>query len=151
MSEGPIVSDELALKFATEKDTPYERWVRSQGLDIKPAMYVRQLRTIELKPWAERGGRAVFLNHETTRTTNDAYVCEIPAGGIQTFALVPNGTGFSIRAGCIVCLTAGARAWSAVPTHRADHPGAGAHSRFRQNPPRGGLGRGSDRPARAVV
>ena len=81
MSKSPIVSDELAQKFATEKDTPYERWVRSQGLDIQPAMYVRQLRTIELKPWAERGGSAVFLNHESTRTTNDAYVCEIPAGG----------------------------------------------------------------------
>jgi mannose-6-phosphate isomerase-like protein (cupin superfamily) len=81
MSKGPVVSDELAQKFATEKDTPYDRWVRSQGLDIKPAMYVRQLRTIALKPWAERGGSAVFLNHESTRTTNDAYVCEIPAGG----------------------------------------------------------------------
>src|SRR4051794_21406995 len=69
MSKGPIVSNELAQKFATEKDTPYERWVRSQGLDIQPAMYVRQLRTIKLKPWAERGGSAVFLNHESTRTT----------------------------------------------------------------------------------
>jgi mannose-6-phosphate isomerase-like protein (cupin superfamily) len=81
MSKAPIVSDELAQKFATEKDTPYERWVRSQGLDIESATYVRQLRAIPLKPWKERGGSAVFLNHESTRTTNDAYVCEIPAGG----------------------------------------------------------------------
>jgi hypothetical protein len=58
MYKSPVVSDELAQKFASEKDTPYERWVRSQGLDIKPAMYVRQLRTIALKPWAERGGMA---------------------------------------------------------------------------------------------
>ena len=27
-----IVSDDLAQKFATEKDTPYLRWVRDEGL-----------------------------------------------------------------------------------------------------------------------
>ena len=29
-----IVSDELANKFATEKETPYTRWVKGEGLDI---------------------------------------------------------------------------------------------------------------------
>jgi len=28
----PQASDELAKKFATEKDTPYVRWVRDEGL-----------------------------------------------------------------------------------------------------------------------
>ncbi len=76
-----IVSDELAKKFATEKETPYTRWVRSEGLDILGAHYVPNLNTVELKPWARRGGRGVYLNHEASRTTNDCYVCEIPAGG----------------------------------------------------------------------
>jgi oxalate decarboxylase/phosphoglucose isomerase-like protein (cupin superfamily) len=74
-------SEDLAQKFKTEKDTPYLRWVRSEGLDILPSHYVRNLRTVELKPWARRGGRGVRLNHDASRTTNDCYVCEIPPAG----------------------------------------------------------------------
>jgi hypothetical protein len=55
-----IVSDDLAQKFKTEKDTPYLRWVREEGLEMRSAHYVRNLRTIDLKPWARRGGSAVF-------------------------------------------------------------------------------------------
>src|SRR5438876_11445995 len=75
-----IVSSELAQKFATEKDTPYLRFVRGEGLDIISAHYVPSLRTVELKPWARRGGNAVFINHEASRTSNDCYVLEIPPG-----------------------------------------------------------------------
>src|SRR6516164_820493 len=81
MAQTAIVSDELAEKFATEKETPYTRWVKSEGLDIVSALYVRNLRTMELKPWARRGGRGVFINHDASRTSNDCYVCEIPPGG----------------------------------------------------------------------
>jgi oxalate decarboxylase/phosphoglucose isomerase-like protein (cupin superfamily) len=70
----------MAKKFATEKDTPYLRWVRSEGLDIISAHYVPNLRTTELKPWARREGRGVFINHEASRTSNDCYVCEIAPG-----------------------------------------------------------------------
>ena len=56
MAKTAIVSDDLAQKFATEKDTPYLRWVRDEGLDIISAHYIRNLRTVELKPWARRGG-----------------------------------------------------------------------------------------------
>jgi oxalate decarboxylase/phosphoglucose isomerase-like protein (cupin superfamily) len=80
MAKTAVVSDELAKKFATEKDTPYTRWVRHEGLDIIGAHYVPNLHTVELKPWARRGGRGVYINHEASRTSNDCYVCEIPAG-----------------------------------------------------------------------
>src|SRR5918995_2032894 len=80
MAKDAIVSDELAKKFATEKDTPYTRWVRSEGLDIISAHYVRNLRTVELKPWARRGGKGVYINHDASRTSNDCYVCEILPG-----------------------------------------------------------------------
>src|SRR5436853_2265709 len=80
MAKDAIVSEELAKKFSTEKDTPYLRWVRSEGLDIIGAHYVRNLRTVELKPWARRGGFGVYVNHEASRTSNDCYVCEIPPG-----------------------------------------------------------------------
>jgi oxalate decarboxylase/phosphoglucose isomerase-like protein (cupin superfamily) len=81
MAGGAIVGEDLAKKFATEKDTPYEKWVREQGLDIISAQYVPNLRHVELKPWARRGGKGVYINHDSSRTTNDCYVCEIPPGG----------------------------------------------------------------------
>ena len=80
MAKDAIVSEELAKKFATEKDTPYLRWVRGEGLDIISAHYVRNLRTVELKPWPRRGGAGVYINHAASRTSNDCYVCEIPPG-----------------------------------------------------------------------
>jgi mannose-6-phosphate isomerase-like protein (cupin superfamily) len=75
-----LVSEELAGKFKTEKETPYTRWVKAEGLEIIPSFYVRNLRTVALKPWARRGGNAVFLNHDASRTSNDCHVMEIPAG-----------------------------------------------------------------------
>lgn len=81
MAAGLQVGNDLAEKFATEKDTPYLRWVRDEGLDLLPAQFVPNLRTVELKPWVRRGGKGVFLNHDASRTTNDCYVCEIAPGG----------------------------------------------------------------------
>lgn len=81
MAQEAKVSEELAKKFATEKDSPYTRWVRNEGLDIISAHYVPNLHTVELKPWARRGGSGVYINHDASRTSNDCYVCEIPAGG----------------------------------------------------------------------
>jgi oxalate decarboxylase/phosphoglucose isomerase-like protein (cupin superfamily) len=76
------VSDELAKKFATEKDadTPYRRWVKNEGLDVISARYVANLRNVQLKPWPRRGGAGVYINHDASRTSNDCYVCEIPPG-----------------------------------------------------------------------
>lgn len=81
MEEFPAANS-LAAKFDTEKDenTPYRKWVRGEGLDIIPAHYIANLRELELKPWARRGGRGIYINHEASRTSNDCYVCEIPAG-----------------------------------------------------------------------
>jgi oxalate decarboxylase/phosphoglucose isomerase-like protein (cupin superfamily) len=73
-----VVSDDFAKKFATEKETPYTRWVREEGLDIISSFYVPNLHTVELKPWPRRGGKGVYLNHDASRTSNDCYVCEIP-------------------------------------------------------------------------
>lgn len=75
-----IVDDRLASKFATEKDSPYTRWVANEGLDIVSGFYIKDLRALELKPWARRGGRGVFINHDASRTSNDCYVCEIGEG-----------------------------------------------------------------------
>jgi oxalate decarboxylase/phosphoglucose isomerase-like protein (cupin superfamily) len=79
-STSALVSDAVAKKFETEKETPYTRWVAAQGLDILDAIYVPNLHTVPLKPWARRGGSGVYLNHDASRTSNDCYVCEIPPG-----------------------------------------------------------------------
>ena len=50
MAKDAVVSDDLAQKFAAEKETPYTRWVRSEGLDILSSFYVPDLHTVELKP-----------------------------------------------------------------------------------------------------
>src|SRR5258707_15711135 len=78
------VSEDLAKKFATEKDrdTPYQRWVRAEGLEIISGHYVPNLRTAPLKPWPRRGGAGVYINHDASRTSNDCYVCEIPPSKI---------------------------------------------------------------------
>ena len=85
MSNTPVknalVSDAVASKFATEKQTPYTSWIAQEGLDIVSSLYVENLHTIELKPWARRGGKGVYLNHDASRTSNDCYVCEIAPGG----------------------------------------------------------------------
>lgn len=80
MAKDAIVSDELAKKFATEKETPYTRWVKEEGLDIISAFYVPNLRTVELKPWARREAAGIFINHDASRTSNDCYVLEIAPG-----------------------------------------------------------------------
>ena len=79
-SKNAQVSDAIAKKFETEKATPYTDWIEKEGLDIIDAMYVVNLHTVELKPWARRGGRGVYLNHDASRTSNDCYVCEVPPG-----------------------------------------------------------------------
>src|ERR1700704_708812 len=79
-TKNAIVSDELAKKFATEKETPYTRFIRGEGLDIIAAHYVPSLHTVELKAWPRRGGNFVYINHEASRTSNDCYVCAIPPG-----------------------------------------------------------------------
>lgn len=81
MAKDVIVAEEFAQKFVTEKDSVYQAWVREQGLDIIDAHYVPNLHALPLKPWARRGGRGIYLNHEASDYSNDCYVCEIPAGG----------------------------------------------------------------------
>jgi oxalate decarboxylase/phosphoglucose isomerase-like protein (cupin superfamily) len=81
MTKDAIVSDAMAKKFAKEKETPYTRWVRREGLDIIDGTHVPDLNSVELRPWRRRNGRAVYINHDASRTSNDCYVCEIAPGG----------------------------------------------------------------------
>ena len=79
-AKNALVSETIAKKFETEKATPYTRWIESEGLDIVPSIFVENLHTAPLKPWARRGGKGLYLNHDASRTSNYCYVCEIPPG-----------------------------------------------------------------------
>jgi oxalate decarboxylase/phosphoglucose isomerase-like protein (cupin superfamily) len=138
MGKNAIVSEKLAKKFAAEKDSPYTRWVASEGLDIIQGFYVPNLNTVELKPWPRRGGRAVFVNHDASRTSNDCYVCEIPAGGklapqrqlYEEMILVLSGRGSTSvwnDAGAKVSFEWGAGAIFGIPlnTHHQHFNGSG--------------------------
>ena len=57
-----IVSDELANKFAAEKETPYTRWVKGEGLEFTGALYFPNLPTVELKPCPGPGGPGLSIN-----------------------------------------------------------------------------------------
>ena len=80
MSKHALVSDDIAKKFSKEKETPYTRWIHQEGLEILDGIYVPDLNSVSLKPWPRRNGRAVFINHDASRTSNDCYVCEIGPG-----------------------------------------------------------------------
>jgi len=58
MDKTPSPPEELASKFAPKR-TAYTRCVKAEGLDIISAHYVRNLRTVEIKPWARRDGAGV--------------------------------------------------------------------------------------------
>ena len=60
--------------------TPYQKWVESQGIPIIRDFYIEDLRKVELGPWAWKGVRGAYLNLIGTGDVNDAYICEIPPG-----------------------------------------------------------------------
>ena len=80
MAKNAVVSEDLANKFKTEKETPYTRWVKPKGSTSCHPLPAQSAHRANSKPWARRGGNAVFLNHEASRTSNDCYVMEIPPG-----------------------------------------------------------------------
>jgi quercetin dioxygenase-like cupin family protein len=61
--------------------TAYQQWQDSEGIPVLRGFYVEDLRTVEVEPWARKGGKGAFIDMEGTGGTNAAYVCEIPKGG----------------------------------------------------------------------
>jgi mannose-6-phosphate isomerase-like protein (cupin superfamily) len=64
-----------------ERINPYNEFLRSEGIPVVRGFAIQDLKTLEVANWARKGGRGVYVNLEGTGGTNDAYVCEIPAGG----------------------------------------------------------------------
>lgn len=84
MTKDAMVSEDIAKKFATEKETPYTRWVAAEGLDIIDGIYVPDLRKVELKRWERRNADGIFVNHDASRTSNDCYILSLDPGAETT-------------------------------------------------------------------
>jgi quercetin dioxygenase-like cupin family protein len=80
------MASESALSFekvesnAERIDTPYDRWVSSQGIDVVRGYFAKDVYTIPLKWWEKVGGYGVFINLEGTGYMDNAFVCSIPPG-----------------------------------------------------------------------
>ena len=61
-------------------DTPYDRWVVSQGIDIIRGFFVEDLYSIPLKWWDRIGGYGVCIMLDGAGYMDDAYVIGVPAG-----------------------------------------------------------------------
>jgi hypothetical protein len=59
----------------------YQEWQAAQKIPIHRGFFVKDIKTAEVVPWDLKGGLAAFINLEGTGGVNDAYVCQIPAGG----------------------------------------------------------------------
>ena len=64
--------------------TAYRKWVESEGIPVIRDFYIRDIRTVPCAPWDRMGGAGVYLNLIGTGDSNDAYICEIPAGASLT-------------------------------------------------------------------
>jgi mannose-6-phosphate isomerase-like protein (cupin superfamily) len=62
------------------KETSYDKWVKTEGIEVIKGYAVDDLMKLPLKPWERKGGLGAFLNLDSGQT-DDAYICEIPPGG----------------------------------------------------------------------
>ncbi len=63
-----------------EKGSSYQRWVESEGIPLIGGFFIEDIQKVELAPWESKGGLGARICLEGTGETNDAYICEIPAG-----------------------------------------------------------------------
>ena len=70
----------ISTKPIAENRSSYKSWVASEGIPIIQGFFIEDIRKVALEPWQRTGGLAARICLEGTGETNDAYVCEIPAG-----------------------------------------------------------------------
>jgi oxalate decarboxylase/phosphoglucose isomerase-like protein (cupin superfamily) len=73
-------SYEAVQRKAEVMDTPYDRWISSQGIDVIRGFFVSNLYSVPLKWWDRVGGHGVYIMLDGTGYMDDAYVVEIDPG-----------------------------------------------------------------------
>ncbi|MBM2810489.1 MAG: Gentisate 1,2-dioxygenase [Chloroflexi bacterium] len=61
-------------------ETPYQKWVKEQGLPVYTGAYVEDLHAVELAPWSTTGQKAAIVNL-AEQEKNDGWLIEIEPGG----------------------------------------------------------------------
>ncbi|MBV9119612.1 MAG: cupin domain-containing protein [Chloroflexi bacterium] len=60
---------------------PYQEFLQKEGLPVYRGFAIEDVGTLELGPWARRGGRGAYIDLDGNGQTNNGYVAEIPPGG----------------------------------------------------------------------
>ncbi|MPZ15965.1 MAG: cupin domain-containing protein, partial [Chloroflexi bacterium] len=60
--------------------SPYEEWQQREGVPVYRSYHIESLYTLELGPWARKGGNGAYVNL-ANQYEDDAFVVEIPPGG----------------------------------------------------------------------
>lgn len=69
-------------RFIKEKRTTiYQKWLQQEGIPVISGQYVEDLNEVEVQPWARKGGKGVYINHDASDKSNDCYIAEIAPGG----------------------------------------------------------------------
>ena len=60
--------------------TPYEQWMKSEGVPVHGGYHIPNVRAVEVKPWKRFGTNAALFNLEGAEATDGAYLLEIVSG-----------------------------------------------------------------------
>ena len=72
--------DATASLAPLERIDAYEQWQKDEGVPLVSGFYIEDLNTLELGPWARKGGSGAIVNLEGTGGVNDLHVVEIAPG-----------------------------------------------------------------------
>ncbi|OGQ77658.1 MAG: hypothetical protein A3F90_16905 [Deltaproteobacteria bacterium RIFCSPLOWO2_12_FULL_60_19] len=75
-----MTPEEIARQPITDRRSSYVKWVESEGLPLVHGFFIGDVRTVSLGHWERIGGPAARVCLEGAGETDDAYICEIPAG-----------------------------------------------------------------------
>jgi gentisate 1,2-dioxygenase len=59
---------------------PYDEFLQQEGVPVYTGFAIEDVKTVEVGPWARKGGRGAYINLDGNGGTNDCYVVEIPGG-----------------------------------------------------------------------
>ena len=73
--------DQRPQDLKPERIDTYKNWQAEQKIPVVRGFFVEDINKVELEYWDLKGVPCSFVVLDGTGGTNDAYVCEIPAGG----------------------------------------------------------------------
>lgn len=78
-----MTDEDPRLRVEKRGPSVYKQWLKREGIPVIDGHHIEDMATIDLYPWARKGGKGIYINHEFSDKSNDCYVAEIPPGGSQ--------------------------------------------------------------------